>query len=214
MIMTVRQKIDVEQLVIWTYQRQKADIVVDRGVGLHDLERQAAGITVIHNTTDGSGSGIAVLGCRVDCGGTPSGDLHPDAEAVHDAVRRAPSRLWRSLLIEMGRTGRRPDWMPGARIERRVVLNSRGRPKMIYDDSRHPIGPKIEPMVVVDRQDDRGRWSTIPVGSPENLTMMRRMWAEWRAALVWLADDLAAGGMLESHDPQHPAVPMMPWQEN
>ncbi|ASG21399.1 hypothetical protein [Nitrospirillum viridazoti] len=204
-------EIDIEALLVWVYQRQRADLVVDRGVGLHELEREAAGIPVTRRTADGTGSSIAVLGCRVDNSGTPSGVLHPDAEAVHDAVCRAPRPLWTGLLIEVGRTGERPDWLPGARVEEQAILH-RGKVVFVVDDDGCIVGPKVRTVLVRDEVGPDGRVRQVTLDrSPAALELGRRVYAEWRAALAWLVDELVSRQLLASHRVTGPAAPDEPW---
>ncbi len=109
--------IRIEELLLWTYQRQKADLVIERGVGLFPQEKDADGIFYRMISGDGTYQihrnyelGIKLEGC-----GFPTCEIHPDAEMVHELIKtKSFTHLERGLLIEFGKTGLMPDWMPGA----------------------------------------------------------------------------------------------------
>ncbi|MCZ6609557.1 MAG: HNH endonuclease signature motif containing protein [Alphaproteobacteria bacterium] len=76
-----------------------------------------------------------VLGCKVDGGGFGRGDLHPDAEVVHDAVMRLvrDDRGPGLLVLQFGFVDLRPDWREGAR-PRWEPCQTRQRPDGGSDD--------------------------------------------------------------------------------
>ncbi|MBY6265553.1 hypothetical protein EI613_27065 [Azospirillum sp. 412522] len=113
-----RQTVDVERLAIWAIRDQKADRT---GGALFDLEA-----ALDHPDREPQGSsrdGVATLmrrretgGCRVDGGGPMRGvqpRVHPDAEAVVDAIRAIPDWRQRGLVFEYAQLGDRPDWSNG-----------------------------------------------------------------------------------------------------
>jgi hypothetical protein len=116
-----RTGIEIEQLLVWAYQRQ----MVDRAEGSvlkGPRHVQAA-------SWDGGGGG-----------GGGKVDVHPDALAVHNAVMRL-SVLGRGLVILNARTGSRPDWMQDALPQLGALKDARGRVVQFYDDvSKRAIG--------------------------------------------------------------------------
>ena len=75
---------DIEQLLIWTYQDQAADAIAGRG-GSWRLDQGRDTIVMV-------GERMA-LGCAISGGGYRNLALHPDAEKVHDAVKTL-RKLW------------------------------------------------------------------------------------------------------------------------
>lgn len=83
--------VTVEALLIWVYRDQKADIVIGRGDGLHDIELAAdAGHPRYGSSPDGVAAmlKIGALGCRIAGSAAASckGDLHPVAELAHETL--------------------------------------------------------------------------------------------------------------------------------
>lgn len=166
-------KIDVENLLEWAYRRQKVDIVIDRGIGLSHAEAKAAGITRYQTSADWAAiDRYAALGCFVDQIGYDTGQVHPDAEALHEVVRRMgdPVRL---LLIRHAKGGTRPEWGEGADIRYEPVWKGqprydiRGRPakgsyRLIYGDGHHPNGCYVRPRqhlpYIEAQRDDYRAW--------------------------------------------------------
>ncbi len=183
-------EVDVEALLVWVYQKQQAHKVA--GTGLFDLERALAET----NWRSVSGDGCYVvgqiqeLGCRVDGGGFAHGDLAPDAETVHEAVRRL-SNLEAGLLVYHGSTASRPDWLPGA-VPRLGPKMDRGKPVVIWDRNRN------DGMCPV-------RWHL----SAETINLHRFVYATWRQAMEKLVADVAPN--LVSHRVTGPAVQAGPW---
>lgn len=169
--------IAVEDLLIWTYQRQRAHVVDGAGIGLHELERRAAGIAVYRRSADGCAAIAegAALGARIDGGAPDAGALHPDAEAVHQAVSRLAAR---AVLIQFGLTGAAPDAMRGVvpRVEPVWRNAERRKPAMIHDANRHGLACLIR--IVPD-------WSTIECA--------RQAYRTWHDGLVALAARLGGG---------------------
>lgn len=77
-----RTAIDIQDLLRWTYQDQAADEVSRKGTaGLYPAGCRSNLLTIERN---------GLLGTKIDCAGSAAqggADMHPDAEAVHDAVR-------------------------------------------------------------------------------------------------------------------------------
>src|SRR4029077_5646996 len=109
--------ITTEELLIWTYQRQRADMVIRTGAGLYEQERMASGLEAHGSSPDGcvAVARNAAIGATIG-GSMAPGAVHPDAETVHEQLERLGD-MARFLLLDYGRTGMAPDWLPGARIE-------------------------------------------------------------------------------------------------
>ncbi|CUW39686.1 conserved protein of unknown function [Magnetospirillum sp. XM-1] len=178
--------IDIERLLHWTYQAQAADAVTKRVVrGLWP-----SGYGSMLNAVVQQG----LLGVRIDCSGPGlcPDDLHPDAEAVHDAVRSLPA-LQVGLVIEYAKSGLRPDWMEGEEPAYRPILRSNGKPKMEY----------------WDREQKRPAYCCVElVPDPESIAFARAMYEEWWDALATLAAKLDD---LEDHMVTGPGFDRNPW---
>lgn len=195
-----RHDITVENLVIWTYQRQKADLIVERGVGLLPQEKGADGIFYKNISGDGTYQvqRNAELGTRIDCFGFPSAEIHPDAELVHELIKaRIFTHLERGLLIDFGKTGLVPDWLPGAKPEVRPVYRKNGKPKMIYADRDRTKPIACEIQIVM---------------SQDHIDFKRRIYEQWWAALDKLCTELWKGDkQVTSYNVQPPALARTPW---
>jgi hypothetical protein len=161
---------DIERLLIWTYQDQQADWIVGRG-GLYIA-------------TGGYDSTIAVasraaLGCRIQGGGYARLTIHVDAETVHDQVKALPAALI-GMVIRHAKAGTRPDWMPDAQPRPIPIFRKKDRPQMVYWDVA-----KKKPAYCLLAYDPE----------PKHIAFMRDVWLAWWDALDRLAADL--DGMLE-----------------
>ncbi|MCG5241885.1 hypothetical protein ACIU1J_19535 [Azospirillum doebereinerae] len=117
-VLDARRPMDVEDLAVWAIRDQKADRT---GGALFEME--AALDRPDREPRGSSRDGIAELmrrretgGCRVDGGGPMRGvqpRVHPDAEAVVDAIRAIPDWRQRGLVFEYAQLGDRPDWSSG-----------------------------------------------------------------------------------------------------
>lgn len=196
-----RHDIHVEDLVMWTYQRQKADLIVERGVGLYPHEKDADGIFYKNISGDGTYQVLrnSELGTRIDCIGFPSAEIHPDAELVHETIKaKAFTHLERGLLIDFGKTGLVPDWLPGAKPEIRPMLRKNGQIKMIYGgkNNHKAIGCEIEIVM-----------------SQDHIDFKRRIYGQWWRALEKLCKELwEKDTLVTSYNVQAPAVAFEPWQ--
>lgn len=182
--------IDIEALLVWVYQKQQAHRVA--GTGLFDMERALAATDWRSVSGDGcyAAAQIEQLGVRVDGGGYAHGDLAPDAETVHEAVRRMDS-LPAGLLVYHGLTASRPDWLPHA-VPKLGPKLDRGRPVVLWDRNRNHGSCPIE-------------WKL----SAETIQLHRYVYAEWRQALARLASSVAS--QLVSHHVTGPEAPAGPW---
>lgn len=193
-----RHDMTVDDLLIWTYQRQRADLIVERGVGLLPHEKDADGIFYKNISGDGAYQvqRNAELGTRIDCFGFPSAEIHPDAELVHELIKtKFFTHLDRGLLIDFGKTGLVPDWLPGAKPEIRPAYKKNGKLKMIYGDRKHPIACEIEIVM-----------------SQDHIDFKRRIYTQWWDALdklraqLWEKDTLVT-----SFNVQGPSAARTPW---
>lgn len=205
----VRQDIDIERLVTWTYRDQKADQAEHMGLTQDEVWARRLG----GGDRTALASDVAILGCRVDTSPFATGRLHPDAEAVHAEVLKL-SRLACGLVIEFGRTGGRPDWFEGARVVERYARKPNGYPIRCYDAKRNFIGYKRETVVLVTERDVlTGAPVEVDAGiGPEGLETARIVWEAWAGALVLLAGALRAGGALVSHRVTGPTLSARPWE--
>ena len=194
--------VDVEWLVEWTYRLQKADLVIDRGVGLHDIEARAAGITRSECTSLVAVEKYATLGCFVDGGGYASGAVHEDAEAVHEAVKamRHPVPL---LLRKHGKKGDRPGWGEELRVVFRPIWKREPR----YDHEGKPLPKSFEMIYRSNR----------PVYCPVRRidhtgisTRLRSDYIHWHAGLSALVERFK-DNPLTAHEVIGPAAPARPW---
>lgn len=186
-----RKVVDVEEILRWTYQDQAADAVTKRVVaGLYPAGCKSNLMGIERN---------GLLGTKIDCGGlvpVASNDLHPDAEAVHDAVCALGVPLWTGLLITYAKEGGRPDWMEGEEPRPIAVRRANGKPLVEYHD---PMTCR-KPAFCLLRYDPE----------PDHLAFVREVYVTWWQGLAALAGRL---GDLDSHAVTGPAVPREPWRE-
>ena len=191
------EPIDVEELLVWTYRRQRADVVVGRGLGLQVGERLVDGQNVQASSACGCAAvgRIQELGVRVD--GTGGCDaLHEDAEVVHQVVGRLDGPL-QGLVIQHARDGSRPDVMLGAVPRPRPVIGPKGVPRVRYepwDRHRHYGWFPME-------------WSVSLVA----IEAARLEYGMWRAAIGRVAATLRVEGRLTRHWVTGPAAQVQPW---
>ncbi|MBS7789262.1 hypothetical protein KTR66_04615 [Roseococcus sp. SDR] len=196
-----RQPIDIEDLLVWTYRDQRADVVIERGIGLFDQEGEADGLVRQRSSACGvlAVARNALLGWRVDGGGRSAGGLHEDAELVHRAVMQLTGRVqglphWR-LVIQNAARAERPDAM--------VREVPRPVPRM-HRDGR----------VLVEWSDKGKRYGTCPVEYAPSAALILAAQAEytaWHSALMLLALALQVERKLTRWFPLRPAAPATPW---
>ena len=183
-----RAAIDIQDLLRWTYQDQAADAVSRKGAaGLYPARCRSNLLTIERN---------GLLGTRIDCAGSAArggADMHPDAEAVHDAVRTLKP-LWIGLVIDSAKTGGAPDWMPGAAPKPVPVPRKDGQPQMEYYDP----GTWRKPAYCLVRYDP----------DPEHLEFVRSVYVEWWDAMAVLVAKLPDLG---DYDVSGPSVTRKPW---
>ena len=192
-----RESTSLVDLLAWTYQRQKADVMSGRGLWAPEIDAEAdseaarLGMPVRHWSTCGCAQleAIALLGTRIDGGGWQRAALHADAELVHDELIEMSRIDWMgaSLLRQYGRQGDIPDWNGGTQ-EYEPVRDARDRIVQNYFDE------------VVTLTDACGRQSQVPVRYcpvqlyPSNdwMEMLRGEYQHWFAALEKFALRLQA----------------------
>ncbi|MHA1570341.1 MAG: hypothetical protein ACTSWM_00870 [Alphaproteobacteria bacterium] len=203
-LVTSRKSIDVEFLLEWTYRRQKADVIIGRGVGLNKIEAAASGVERHYSSGDWAAiDKYGHLGCFIDQLGFNSGQLATDAETVHETVSRFGDPV-RGLLIQHGRAGTRPECALHADVRYEPVwkrsprydykgLPARGSYKMIYDGSHNPVGCQVRPRQHVTY-----------------IEAQRRDYQVWHNGLVALAQHFVTHP-LTRFVVGGPAAPAAPW---
>lgn len=193
-----RASLDIENLLIWAYQRQRVHALDGGGVGLHEVERLASGIEWGATSADGVATiqRIAALGCRVDGGGYSHGEVHGDAEIVHRAVIGLKDDLDIGLVIMCATAARRPECYEGKQAELVPDRDAKGRAISLRDAHGNALVGQY-----------RMRWNI----RPEVLDSARLLYLRWWDALDVLAKGLA-GGMRE-HVATGPAASREPWSK-
>ena len=183
--MTAKTVIDIERLLIWTYQDQAADVVSRRIAGAIGPGQPVSNMAVLERQN--------MLGVRVDCSRAvgSSRDLHPDAEAVHEEVLQLPPTEV-GLVISHAKGGTRPDWVPDTKLRAVPVLRSNGKPKMELAPRRNV------PVLCLIRY----------VPDPHHVEFQREVYRTWWDALTALVSNL---GDLSSHCVVGPGFGREPW---
>lgn len=194
----LKQAIDVEQLVVWTYGLQQADLCL----GTYDPWRDKPELSWMVRVQE-----ICRLGTVIDTGDLSAYNapvaVADDAMTVHGlALTLVREKLITAntfhVIVEHGRRRSRPDWMAGAVPKVRPVLETRGctpgKPKIIYVDRGKRCGYcPIE-------------W-TNPV---EEIEAARVVYRRWHAGLRILGAGLREHG-LGRFKVIGPAAPETPW---
>ncbi len=187
-----RLPITTWQLLIWTYQRQKAHLGEGRvGATGHAaisatgavLERMRLGVSV--DTSRGLGPAASATRCNDDA-------LH-----VHGDVMRL-GRYSRPL-IEAALLGSPPDWQPFIPPLRcGPILRGNGQPKMLYEHNR--------PIACILAYD-----GFLPRRAAEVIRFARDSYTAWWASLSVLHEALAEGQPLKRWRVTEIGVPAEPW---
>jgi hypothetical protein len=187
----IREPVDIERLLVWTYRHQRADRVLGVGIGLFDQEAAMDGHRHCATSKDGVAAmrRIGALGTRVDGGGASAAALHIDAEIVHTAVMALPHDT-SALVIVHARAASRPDDTAIPTPRAFPVKNERGRIVREYAEWDKSKNYGWTPLV----------WTAAPVTA----AAIRRDYATWRDALGVLAFTLARGRGLTRHRPTPP----------
>jgi hypothetical protein len=209
-----------EGLLIWVYQRQKADVVMERGIGLNRIEKYIAdfgvtpqhvvdharryGVKSVHagghtseqiNRSMTTDSAAMVANTLMGAGGYSgaSYDLHPDAETVHEYVRRLRVDM-RAMIVEHARTGLRPDWAEGERLRVVPILRGDGQPAVVWN--KNGDAP-LYCRVTTEGADIVGK---------------RARYTHWWDALNEMAQTLMSESRLLSHEVVQVGCPRKPWK--
>ena len=178
-------------LLIWTYQRQRADLM--SGKGLFGPERN---VVVPESEPDHqwSGCGCALLeavhqlGVRIEPAGWQRPAVHADADLVHDLVVEISRADWLGamLLRRQARLGAPPEWGEGRqrfeplRDARDRVVQDRYDEVVVLDDNHGVRAVPVRYCPVVAYPSDA--W----------VEMTRGEYRAWHRALVALERALAA----------------------
>lgn len=184
----------IEDLLVWVYKRQRAHTSMMGNDDLQTLYRGSR-MTDDGRTTDGCAA-IAERGelgvDRIDGGGYRMNRVHADAETVHERVDRLPPAK-RRLVIRWALEGEAPPWS-AHRPRLLPMLNSRGVQRFQYDERRNPIACLLA-------------WDT----EPTDVLAMNTDYALWHEALLSLAVELSAPGLLAHHVVGLPRAVAAPW---
>ncbi len=147
--MDTRIEMPINELLNWVYQKQRADLIYELGAGLYEVEKVADGINTFSRSSDGCFviARDGELGCRIDaCGMLPSGQLHPDAEKIHDVIMSLPKQHI-YILINYAKMGSSPDILKGVVSKFKPLIHEKGRhkgkPVMECNDNKEAIATKV-----------------------------------------------------------------------
>lgn len=181
----MKRVVCIEELLVWTYQRQCADQVDKRRAHTGLAMRLNTNILLRH----------AALGVRVDCGGASGmgkNDMHPDAEQVHECVSRLPVTE-RGLVISHAKTDSIPDWEPDGDNPRMLPKRkSNGKPKVITDGNR--------------------RYAYIPIylhPDPDYVAYVRSVYSTWWEGISRVHSALPVLGDYEVTPPESRSLPWL-----
>ncbi len=193
----MKKQIAIDQFILWIYQDQKADIVINHGVGLFPAEMVADGLTPIAVSGDGcyQVEQNALLGTCVDYSGKGTAKLHPDAELAYDLLRsKSVSRLTYGVLHDYGKSGKEPDWLEGGKAAMVPSLSKNGKLKYIMDQNRRKRGCAVEPAM-----------------TSEYLDFKRNCYRIWWDALEEYRKVLITRNLMVDHELLPPSVEREPW---
>ncbi|MCA3623619.1 MAG: hypothetical protein IOC52_05505 [Methylobacterium sp.] len=219
-----KERIDIEELLRWAYQRQKVDRVMRETSGRGN--GAAAWVVASEN--------FLKYGVRID-NPTPAGMFAPrapaDAEIIHDTVLRlddlfiddeggvwSPDRL-ESAGASLLRDKAKRFWMEvsGVRapltpchLPALLIIHAKNGTKPEWCDGWRPAGARDR--VVTDRS-DRDKWGRARKAgrdfTADDVAFYRAEYRCWHAGLVLLAAVLADG--LQDFEPIPPASAPAPW---
>lgn len=196
-----KQEIDIERLLIWTYQKKQADKVSERRYRSDEPLRESSSTALVMR--------MAKLGTLIDCSGSAANHrevLDEDADTVHAMVQQLGERT-AGHIISNARTGMRPDVMEGQE-PRLCGLNRRdggaydpskgGKPRLVYHDNKQRR-PSHCPLVVSP--------------CPKHLAFWRGVYRIWWDAMARLVLPINEYG-LEKFIVTGPAAPAQPWKKD
>lgn len=187
--MTQRRTMDVEFLLEWTFRIQKADMVIERGIGLDRVEAEALG----YDWQGWSACGCAAverysqLGCFVDTFGPDTGQLHPDAETVYRLVDRFPTAT-RYLLINHAKHGTQPSWGEGKAL--RVEPVWRNEPRWATNEHERRVPARRSFVVESDKHRNGVLCPVRFVNEPSYIMALQHSYWVWHQGLVAVRESL------------------------
>ncbi|MDX2223594.1 MAG: hypothetical protein SFV21_12640 [Rhodospirillaceae bacterium] len=185
-------EVEAESFLHWVYQRQRADVVIEHGVGLYRVER-----AVDRGFAGSMMSDSAAMVEAGAVGGTAPASataLHPDAETTHEAVRRLRPDL-RDLVINHAKAGLRPDWAEGKRTRLIPVRRAGGDVKVEFDKDGRPWRCPVE-----------------VINHPAHITFRRDVYLMWFETVAELV--LVLRPRLVAHALGPPSCSPMPWRDD
>lgn len=127
----MKKQIAIEDLIVWTYERQCAHAVVSTAIM---PSKGGDSIAMVER--------LGALGTAID-GSSGFSVIHPDAETIHLEVLKLGFPQT-GILIRFGKTSIIPDWMPGAVPIIRPKLRKNGKIKYIRDKHGNALSPEVE----------------------------------------------------------------------
>lgn len=144
----IKGEIDVEGLLVWAFQREKASIYDDNGLDAtalypEDSIVRAERVNVMGGFIQGTTPGARVI----------AHDTAADAEIVAEAVARLRPRAVAHLVASHAKAGNRPDWKPHACHRWEPVL-------WIHEEAGEPYGASetVPPWEYVDHRGQPRKW--------------------------------------------------------
>jgi hypothetical protein len=225
---TSLRSIGIEKLVEWTFGAEKAQL---------EPTREGRVAVPSHLGYGSSWHGItqlAVLGYRVDTspiGATflAAGRVHSDADAVAAVLAGlmatgAVEARSAHLVVDHGRAGTRPSWMPGAtpRVIPRPDPLKPGDPDSGWTYNQHGRQGRTEVVRVYPDHDKRGKprpfeGRMCPIAfepTRGQIDSARRSYLAWWTVLHELRERLIEGKVMGSHTITREMPPAIPWGES
>lgn len=197
---SIKTTLTIDELLFWAYQVQKADKVIDYGLGLNKLEQAAAGLEVRNVSGDGAYQvqRNGALGAQIDQGGYPSAVLHPDAEHVHDVLTSKHfSGNEKGYVFAYASTGFYTDPRADAVTSLVPDLKPNGKHKMHHDKRGRPSFCFLK-----------------VINSPEELQYARDSYSFLYRTLGKLGDRLRELDMLQDYIVDGVKLIKEPWLKN
>lgn len=187
-----REATGLAQLLVWVYRDQRADVMTGRGLWAPEAEADAPANIQVVRRWSGCGcaqvEAIGILGASIRSTGWEQRPvLHPDAEAVHDALVAMSRDDWMGALLlrRYGADGSVPEWGDGDQ-----ELGP------LFDDRDKIVQDRYDEVVEV--VDAVGRKLLVPVRycpveaypSDDWIELTRGEYRAWYAALLRLMEGL------------------------
>lgn len=174
---------DIEKVLWWVYQEQRADIVENkvRGDLLGFGETSRCGCASVAR--------IQELGIRPDVLGYDNCAIHPDAEIIHAEVMALGLMTW-GLIVGHAKAGTRPEDPRGVIIKMEPVYRANGKIRKIWDHNNNWVGCRVR-----------------STNSLENVNYMKDLYFRWFDGMEKLARNLAdREGLLCHYRPSPPGA--------